>query len=54
MLERAGSILELLEKNAGAPKDAIAAIPTRAVRNRRKGGSSDPAEDSDLIQLELL
>ena len=54
VLERAGSILELLEKNAGAPKDAIAAIPTRAVRNRRKGGSSDPAEDSDLIQLELL
>ncbi|MBE6364238.1 MAG: DNA mismatch repair protein MutS [Lentisphaerae bacterium] len=51
VLERAQSILELLEKNAAAPREAMAAIPRRAVRNRRR---NDDENDSDIIQLSLL
>jgi DNA mismatch repair protein MutS len=51
VLERAQSILELLEKNASAPREAMAAIPRRAVRNRRR---NDDENDSDIIQLNLL
>ena len=51
VLERAKLILELLEKNAVAPREAIAAIPRRAVRNHPR---KNDAEDSDIIQLELL
>ncbi|MBO5923908.1 MAG: DNA mismatch repair protein MutS, partial [Lentisphaeria bacterium] len=53
VLERAGTILELLEKNSSTPKEAISAIPRRAVRNRRRN-SEDNTEDNDIIQLELL
>jgi DNA mismatch repair protein MutS len=51
VLERAKAILELLEKNAHTPREAIAAIPRRAVRNKR--GNPD-IDDPDIIQLELL
>ncbi len=51
VLERAKSILELLEKNAVAPREAMAAIPRRAVRNHPR---SSGEKDSDIIQLELL
>ena len=54
VLERAKSILELLEKNSGNPRDAINAIPRRAVRNRRRSNESADGEDNDIIQLELL
>ena len=50
VLERAKSILELLENNASTPQATIAAIPRKAVRNR----NNVIAEDSDIIQLELL
>ena len=49
VLERAGNILELLEKSADAPRDAIAALPRKTVRARRKSDESD-----DMIQLRLL
>ena len=51
VLERAKSILELLENNAATPREAVSAIPRRAVRNRKK---ADGEEDCDIIQLELL
>ena len=51
VLERAKSILELLENNSATPREAVSAIPRRAVRNRKK---DDNEEDSDIIQLELL
>jgi DNA mismatch repair protein MutS len=51
VLDRAKLILELLEKNAAAPREAIAAIPRRAVRNHPR---KNDTEDSDIIQLELL
>ncbi|MBE6358066.1 MAG: DNA mismatch repair protein MutS [Lentisphaerae bacterium] len=51
VLERAKSILELLEKNAAAPREAMAAIPRRPVRNRRR---ADDENDSDILQLRLL
>ena len=50
VLERAGVILELLEKAADAPRDAIAALPRRTVRSRRR----DAGENDDMIQLKLL
>jgi DNA mismatch repair ATPase MutS len=52
VLERAANILELLEKNTDHNRSAIAEIPRRAVRNRRK--NSDADDDPDIIQLELL
>jgi DNA mismatch repair protein MutS len=52
VLERAANILELLEKNTDHNRSAIAEIPRRAVRNRRK--NSDVEDDPDIIQLELL
>ena len=52
VLERAADILELLEKNTDHNRSAIAEIPRKAVRNRRK--NSDMGDDPDLIQLELL
>ena len=48
VLERAKTILELLEKSAETPRDAIAALPRRTVRNRRS------ADNDDMIQLKLL
>jgi len=51
VLERAGAILELLEKAADAPRDAIAALPRRTVKSRRKAAA---AENDDMIQLRLL
>ena len=53
VLERAGTILELLEKNSEPPREAISAIPRRAVRNRRRD-TDETAADDDIIQLELL
>jgi len=50
VLKRAQTILELLEKTADAPREAISALPRRIVRNSRK--NSDP--DDDMIQLKLL
>jgi DNA mismatch repair protein MutS len=49
ILERANVILELLEKAADAPRDAIAALPKRTIKHKRK---SD--EEDDMIQLMLL
>ena len=50
VLERAKTILELLEKSAETPRDAIAALPRRTVRNRR----NQDTENDDMIQLKLL
>ena len=52
VLERAKAILELLENNAAAPRDAIARLPRRPVRNRRRTADDEP--DGDIIQPELL
>ncbi len=54
VLERAKSILELLENNAASPRDAIAQLPRKAVRNRRRNNSPDEMPDDDIIQLSLL
>ncbi len=51
VLDRAKAILELLENNAAAPRDAIARLPRRPVRNRRR---PDDEPESDIIQPELL
>ena len=50
VLERAKTILELLEKSAEAPREAIAALPRRTVRNRR----NQETGNDDMIQLKLL
>ena len=52
VLERAKSILELLEQNTSGNSNAIAAIPRKAVRNRRRPSDPEP-DDSDIIQLQL-
>jgi DNA mismatch repair protein MutS len=54
VLERAKSILELLENNAASPRDAIAALPRKPVRNRRRNNVPDDMPDDDIIQLSLL
>ena len=48
VLKRAGEILELLEKNAASPREAIAQLPKLAVRSRRRkrGADTDESEDS--------
>ncbi len=50
VIERANVMLELLEKAADAPRDALAALPRQTVRSKRK--KSD--ESDDMIQLRLL
>ena len=45
-------ILELLEKAADAPRDAISALPRQTVKARRRKGDVD--ENDDMIQLRLL
>jgi len=50
VLERAGTILELLEKASDAPRDAIASLPRKIVKSRR----SQHDESDDMIQLRLL
>ena len=52
VIERANVILELLEKAADAPRDAIASLPRNTVKARRKKGRED--ESDDMIQLRLL
>lgn len=52
VIERANVILELLEKAADAPRDAIASLPRNTVKSRRKKGKED--ESDDMIQLRLL
>ncbi|MBR7131029.1 MAG: DNA mismatch repair protein MutS [Lentisphaeria bacterium] len=51
VLERAKAILELLENNSSTPRETVARMPRKAVRNRSVLNNSD---DSDIIQLELL
>ena len=46
--------LELLENNAASPRDAIAALPRKPVRNRRRNNVPDDMPDDDIIQLSLL
>ena len=51
VLERAKEILELLEENASAPRDAIVGhLERRTVRRRRRSAQ----EEDDIIQLKLL
>jgi len=50
VVERAKSILELLEKSAEAPREAIAALPRRIVR--RKNAKVD--REDEMVQLKLL
>jgi DNA mismatch repair protein MutS len=50
VLERATTILELLEKSAETPREAIASLPRKTVRNRR----SQETDNDDMIQLKLL
>ena len=50
VIDRANVMLELLEKAADAPREALAALPRRTVKSRRR--KSD--ESDDMIQLRLL
>ena len=50
VLERATTILELLEKSAETPREAIASLPRKTVRNRR----NQETDNDDMIQLKLL
>ena len=51
VLERADEILELLEENASAPRDAIVGhLERRTVRRKRRSAR----EEDDMIQLKLL
>ena len=50
VIERANVILELLEKTADAPREAISALPRNTVRSRRRRED----ESDDMIQLRLL
>ncbi|MBS1368992.1 MAG: DNA mismatch repair protein MutS [Lentisphaeria bacterium] len=53
VIERANVILELLEKTADAPREAISSLPRQTVKaKRRSRGDSD--ENDDMIQLRLL
>jgi len=52
VIERANVILELLEKTADAPREAISAIPRQTVKSKRRKGGCD--ENDDMIQLRLL
>ena len=52
VIQRANVILELLEKAADAPRDAIAQLPRSTVRSRRRKGREE--ENDDMIQLRLL
>ncbi|MCQ2378334.1 MAG: DNA mismatch repair protein MutS [Victivallaceae bacterium] len=49
VLDRAAAILELLEKNAAAPREAIASLPRQIVKGKRKSTRED-----DFVQLKLL
>ncbi|MBQ9803411.1 MAG: hypothetical protein IJW35_01060 [Lentisphaeria bacterium] len=53
VLNRAKSILELLENHAASPRDAIAKLPRQAVRHRKRNQQPDDTDD-DIIQLNLL
>ena len=50
VIERAKVMLELLEKAADAPREALAALPRRTVRSKRRKDD----ESDDMIQLRLL
>lgn len=49
VLERAKTILALLEKTAEAPREAISSLPRRVVKSKRKSDEND-----DFIQLKLV
>ena len=49
VLERASAILELLEKNASTPREAMSELPRRIVKSKRKSDEND-----DFIQLKLV
>lgn len=49
VLDRAKTILALLEKAGDAPREAISALPRRIVKEKRKSDETD-----DFIQLKLL
>jgi len=53
--DRAEELLALLEKNAGAPRDAMRKLPRSAVRSakRKKGSREDESEES-LFQPTLF
>ncbi len=51
VLDRANVILELLERAADAPRDAMAALPRSTVRQKRRKLEE---ESDDMIQLRLL
>ena len=51
VLDRAGEILEVLERNASAPRDAIVRnLERKTVRRKRRNAR----EEDDMIQLKLL
>ncbi len=52
VLERARVILDLLEKGADAPRQAIAELPRNTVRMRRRKDEDELADDQ--LQLQLL
>ena len=52
VIDRANVILELLEKTADAPREAISALPRQTVKSKRRKAGSD--ENDDMIQLRLL
>ena len=53
VLERAGNVLELLENHRTDPREAVIALPRKAVRNRKKN-STENEHDDDIIQLTFL
>ena len=53
VLERAKSVLDLLENHRAAPREAVIALPRKAVRNRKKN-SAENEHDEDIIQLTFL
>ena len=53
VIARANVILELLEKTADAPREAMAALPRRTVKSKRRS-RNDADENDDMIQLRLL
>ncbi len=55
VLERAKSILELLENSGVSQRDVIAGVPKKAVRNRRRNSAGEVIPDDDAaVQLDLL
>jgi DNA mismatch repair protein MutS len=54
VIDRSKVILELLEKTADAPREAIATLPRQTVKAKRRNHSGSESDSDDMIQLRLL